>query len=63
MTSLKSYYKYNFNSIMLSKSIILKLKDLPKIEKMVFCFIIDLSQYKKNLLLFYILINLLFGGV
>jgi hypothetical protein len=38
-------------------------KYIPKIKKLSLFFIINIKQYKKNLLLFYILINLIFGNI
>jgi len=62
MNSLQNYYYYCFNSIIISKIFINFLGDLPKIKKLSFFFIINIKSYKKNLLLFYIMISLIFGG-
>lgn len=59
----KSFFLWNFNSITISKIIIKNFKYIPKIKKLSLFFIINIKQYKKNLLLFYILINLIFGNV
>ena len=63
MNLIENYYKWNFNTIILSKTIIFSLRYLPKIKKLSLFFIVDIKQYKKNLLLFYILINLIFTGI
>jgi len=62
MNNLKFFYKKNFNSIILSKNIVTGLKKIPRFNKLVLFFIINLKQYKKNLYLFYILLSLLVGG-
>jgi hypothetical protein len=38
-------------------------KNIPKIKKLSFIFILKIKQYKKNNLLFFILISLVFGNV
>lgn len=63
MNIIENYYFYSFNSIILSKIFINFLGNVPKIKKLSFFFIINVKQYKKNLLLFYIMISLIFGGV
>lgn len=63
MSIVENYYLYNFNSIILSKIFINFLGNFPKIKKLSFYFIINNKQYKKNLLLFYIMISLIFGGI
>lgn len=62
MNNLYNYYYYCFNSIIISKIFINFLGNVPKIKKLCFFFIINLKSYKKNLLLFYIMISLIFGG-
>jgi hypothetical protein len=61
MNSVQNYY-YCFNSILISKVFINFLGNVPKVKKLSFFFIINLKTYKKNLLLFYIMISLIFGG-
>ena len=63
MSLIENYYFYNFNSIMLSKVFVNFLGGFPKIKKLVLYFIISAKQYKKNLLLFYIMLSLVLGGV
>ena len=63
MNSIANYYLYNFNSIIISKLGLFSLKNFPKIKNLTLFFIINIKQYKKNLLLFYIIINLIFGGI
>jgi hypothetical protein len=53
---------YKINLITLSKITIKKTLDLPKIIKLSFFFYIDIKQYKKNILLFYIIVSLFFGN-
>ena len=63
MSIIENYYFYNFNSIMLSKVFVNYLGGFTKIKKLVLYFIISAKQYKKNLLLFYIMLSLVLGGV
>lgn len=63
MKSIKNYYKTKYKSLLISKIITNNVSCLPKIKKLVFFFIIDIKQYKKNTFLFYIVINVLFGGI
>ena len=63
MSLVENYFVYNFNSIIISKLFVNFLGSFPKIKKLIFFFIINIKQYKKNLLLFYIVISLIFGGV
>lgn len=37
--------------------------NIPKIKKLAFFFLINIKQYKKNVLLFYIMLSLIFGGI
>ena len=57
------FYNYNFNAIIISKIGITSLKKLPKIYNLTFFFIVNVKQYKKTLLLFYIIISLIFSGI
>lgn len=59
----KFFFLWNFNSIITSKIIVKNFKHIPKIKKVSLFFIINAKQYKKNLLLFYIIINLIFGNI
>lgn len=61
MKNLNSYYRYHHNSLIISKSSIQQLTEFPKIKKVLVFFLIDTKYYKKNLLLFCIVINLIFG--
>ena len=63
MSLVENYYFYTFNSIIISKFFVNFLGSFPKIKKLVFFIIINIKQYKKNVLLFYIMISLIFGGV
>jgi len=63
MNNLENYYSYNVNSIIISKLSIVSLSVFPKIKSLTLFFIISTKQYKKNLLLLYIIINLIFGGI
>jgi hypothetical protein len=64
MGILENYCKPKFNSIMISKiSSIKSLKNYPELTRLFLYFIIDIKQYKKNILLFYLVINLIFGGI
>jgi len=62
MSLLDNYCKLHFNCISISKIAVKSLGALPEIKKLAFFFIVDTKQYKKNVLLFYILISLFFGG-
>lgn len=57
------YYKNFFNSLILSKIVLKSLWLFPKIKKILFYFIIQSKEYKKNILLFYILVSLIFSGI
>ena len=63
MNNIENYYLYSFNYILLSKLCILSLRSFPQIKNLTLFFIINTKQYKKNLLLLYIIINLIFGGI
>jgi hypothetical protein len=63
MNLLDTYCNYKFNSIIVSKLVLKQLFDLPKIIKLSFFFFIQIKKYKKNLLLFYIVISLFFGSL
>lgn len=63
MGLIENCYLYNFNSIILSKINIKSLRSFPELKKVSFFFFISLKQYKKNIMLFYIIISLIFGGV
>jgi len=63
MNIFDNYYVYNFNSIILSKIVVKSLSVIPRVQKLSFIVIVNLKQYKKNLLLFYIVISIMFGGV
>jgi hypothetical protein len=61
MNLITNYYNWNFNCIIISK-LILKPTAIPRIIKLRIFFIITIKQYKKNLLLFYVIISLIFNG-
>jgi hypothetical protein len=63
MSLIENYFLYNFNALIISKYFVNFLGSFPKIKKLVFYFIINIKQYKKNLLLFYIMLSLIFGGI
>ena len=63
MSSLENYCKPKFNSIIISKVSIKLLKNYPILKCLFLYFIINTKHYKKNILLFYIVINLIFCGV
>jgi hypothetical protein len=63
MGVLENYCKNKFNSIIISKICIQSLKNYPKLQCFFLYFLLNIKQYKKNLLLFYLVINLIFGGV
>jgi hypothetical protein len=63
MGLLENYCKPKFNSLILSKTTIKSLKNYPELKYLFLFFLIDIKQYKKNTLLFYLVINLIFGGV
>ena len=63
MCQIKNHSIYNFNSIISFKILLKSLFDFPRINKLVFFFIINSKQYKKNVVLFYIIISLMFGGL
>jgi len=52
MNNLKFFYKKKFNSIILSKNIVTGLKKIPRFNKLVLFFIINLKQYKKIYIFF-----------
>ena len=63
MHSVENYLVTNFNAIVLSKTTVPCISTFPRIKKLQFYFIIGVSSYKKNFLLFYIVLSILFGGV
>lgn len=63
MNLIENYYKWNVNAISLSKVILKTSNTIPYIKKCSIFFIINIKQYKKNLLLFYIIVNLIFSGI
>lgn len=63
MLVLNTFNFYNFKAILISKLFINFLGNIPKLKRLSFFFIIDIKQYKKNLLLFYIIICLIFGDI
>ena len=63
MNLIETHCVYKFNSIILSKLLLKRLFDLPKIIKLSFFFYVHIKKYKKNLLLFYIVISLFFGNL
>lgn len=64
MTNLiKNYCLWNFNNIIISKITLKNFQNIPKIKKLSFTFIINIKQYKKNFILFFIIISLIFGNI
>jgi hypothetical protein len=63
MNFIENYYTWNFNAITISKIILKSSKIIPQIKKLNFFFLINQKQYKKNLLLFYIIVSLIFNTV
>jgi hypothetical protein len=63
MGLLENYCKFKINSILISKTSIQSLTNYPKFKSFLFFFILNLKQYKKNVLLFYLIINLILGGI
>lgn len=63
MGILENYCKPKFNSIIISKVSVKFLKNYPELKSLFLYFIINIKQYKKNLLLFYLVINLIFCGI
>jgi hypothetical protein len=63
MGLLENYYKFKINSILISKISIQSLTNYPKFKFFLFFFILNLKQYKKNLVLFYLTINLVLDGI
>lgn len=60
MGFLSSYCLENFNSIIISK---VSTGSFSFCKKIILVFLINTKQYKKNILLFYIILSVLFGGV
>jgi hypothetical protein len=63
MNLIENYYIWNFNNIIISKLLLNNTKNLPKLKKLSFIFILKIKQYKKNNFLFFILISLIFGNI
>lgn len=63
MGLLENYCTPKFNCILISKIAIKSLRNYPELTSLFLFFLIDTKQYKKNTLLFYLVINLIFGGV
>ena len=63
MGLLQNYCNDKFNSLLLSKLSVKRLKNYPEFKSFLLFFIINIKHYKKNLLLFYLVINLIFGGI
>jgi hypothetical protein len=63
MGLLSNYCQPKYNYIIISKISINFLKNYPELKYLFLYFIIDIKQYKKNLLLFYLVINLIFCGI
>jgi hypothetical protein len=62
MRALRNYYQYNLNSIAISK-LMFDFFTLPELRQIVCFFVISIKEYKKNLLLFYIILCLVFGSI
>ena len=63
MGLLQYYCNDKFNAVLLSKLTVKRLKNYPELKCFLLYFIIATKKYKKNLLLFYLTINLILGGV
>jgi hypothetical protein len=63
MKVLDNYCKKKYNSIIISKITISSVKNYPELKYLFLYFTINTKQYKKNILLFYLIINLIFGGI
>ena len=63
MNLIENYYSWNANYLIISKITLKNFKNMPKIKKLYFIFIIKIKQYKKNFFLFFIIISLIFGNV
>jgi hypothetical protein len=63
MGLLENYCNLKIKSMCLSKLSIKALKNYPKFKSFFISIIVNIKQYKKNLLLFYLIINLMFGGL
>jgi len=63
MNLFHNYYFYNYNSIVISKSLIYSLTDFPQIKSLSLFFIINTKLYKKNFLLFCIVVSLMIGVI
>lgn len=59
----KSYLINKDNSIISSKVNLINYFTIPIIYKIIFFFIVNIKYYKKNILLFYIIINLSFSDI
>jgi hypothetical protein len=57
------YFIDILNSFILSKLVLKSLGLVPKIKKIIFYFILQSKEYKKNLILFYIIVSLIFSGI
>ena len=54
-------YCFNYQRYITSSKLLLKIQhNFPKLKKIVVFFIINIKHYKKNILLFYIIVNLCF---
>ena len=60
---INNYCLWNLNNIIISKITLKKFQKIPKIKKLSFIFIINNKQYKKNFILFFIVISLIFGNI
>jgi len=63
MNIIENYCSNYFNNFILSKINTTSLAKIPKVDRLIVFFIINIKQYKKNLFIFYILVNLIFGGL
>ena len=63
MGFLENYCTLKINAMCISKLSIQAVKSYPKFQSVFISIIFNVKQYKKNLLLFYLIINLMFGGL
>lgn len=63
MNYLNNYCAQNFKALILSKVFLVSLYNYPKLNKLVFFFLISSKQYKKSVFLFYIVMSIFFCRV
>jgi hypothetical protein len=63
MGLIENYCKFKTGSLLVSKTTINSHLSYPKFKSFIFYFFLNLKHYKKNLLLFYLVISLIIGVV